>query len=358
MQIDLFRYWPVWRRHLGRRLGRVLLHGGLAVCALIATALPILRPAAFVLDPPRHLFVLAVTAYGVAWNKTGILWLVAVVAGAVEYFVVNVKRYLEPHEPERTNALVEVGELQLRISHVSRAACGQAKVRDNQAKERLLRALGQILDGVDLLVANRMDTVGPGDIVTSNVMAALEPKAFDTQAWAQVDTALRPRMVYSEDGCDGDYVAWLRLIAQSHRSETAFELREIALRVHAHPRRIAPGAGLAFHYGRHYVENAEQDLRVVPVNDVDRIEWPQGASPKMQQEAANHFAAINSLRSFVSVPLVRDQNVVGILNINGSGYFLAGRAPSQLAMLRILVLPLLSDLADVLVSWRELEYGI
>lgn len=359
---DIIRYWSIRKKEFAKGVLRFLLHMMEIGCVGGMAILPLLYPDTFSLEKFNY-FIFYFYQDTLRVNYLGTLFVAIIILGGGDYYILNLKRIWEPSRKELGSMLEHSATLHLKSAKLCTTALAAIDVINEKNKQKakyyLMKSMQQILNAIDELVKNYMDTVSEDDKITSNIMIVLKQEYFqDRRTWNPILNKLESERIYSKDSCDNEScTAWLRLIAQCHNSKEHFFIDKFVLRVNKNPILSIAGAAIAYHYGIKFIENEDEDLRLSTVNDVYRIKWPTGIENSAQYEASAHFEKLKFIKSFISVPLTRLSDVVGILNVNSSGFYLAGRSIQQRSILKNLIFPSLSHLSDIIFQWRNLEYG-
>ncbi len=361
--MDLILYWSVRKREIQRKSFRFFLHIVFVICSVGVILLPLFFQDDFKLIKPHEYFFFGYQNNISHINWIAVLFIFIFIIGTSDYIFVNIKRSLEPSPKDIGSMLEKTAQVHLEsgILCTNSLASSFELAKTNyikKAKKLLNLQLQKLLDSIDSIVKNHMDTVEINDCITSNLMVTLTRKNFDDgRKWNPLEKKLKSENLY-EDGCDSkDYITtWMRLVIQSHNSLESFKLNQIAFRIHKQPTLALPGAGSAYYNGLHYIQNDNLDLLISAINDIMRIQWPASIPHSIRKNAIKHFNDIK-IKSFISIPLVRLDEVVGILNVNSSNYYLAGYSDQQRSVMGSLIFPCIPHLANMLKNWRELEYG-
>lgn len=360
---DLFRYWSIRKREIKRSLLRLLLHIIAVICSTGAILLPLFFRDYFKMATPYEYFLFGYHNSILQINWIAVLFVFILFIGTGDYILVNIKRILEPSPTSIGSMLGKTARVHLKSGLLCADSLATsfelAKTDIDKAKKVLKHSLQQLLDSMDSIVQNHMDTVEKDDCITSNLFVALIPNEFDGRRWKPLEKNLKEERLYAEDGCEStNCIAWVRLVVQSHNSLDSFNLSQISFRINKQPTLAIPGVGNAYHIGLSYIQNDNLDIGISAINDVTRIQWPADKSNLMQKKAIEHFNNIDKIKSFISIPLISFDEVIGILNINSISYYLAGRSGQQRSVMENLIFPCIPYLADMLQSLRRLAYGV
>jgi hypothetical protein len=332
----------------------------MVACAAGMAIVPIQDPQALTLAPPHQYVLFGVVNDAITANRPAFLFLFFAFVAVGDYWAVNLKRFLEPRRRDVLKAMAQASRIHLEVGELAARVQDLAAAKPSAADERNAAdsAILKMLAAVEGLLGSYMDTVSKSDRVTSNVMIAIDPRGMGAAEREALEKQLLVERLYSGDNCElADCIAWLRLSVRSAATTEEYDLKDIAFRIHRTPTRCIPGAGLAYHWGRHYLAGTAA-YRFAAVNDVFRIEFPAGLGDKAQAEAKAHFEELGGkIRSFASLPLSVGDGVVGVHNVNSSGYFLAGYTQQQRSVFESLVFPALRDLASVVCSLRRGTHG-
>lgn len=350
------RYARYRLRDVWTEAARLILHLILVVCGLVAIWIPTKHQDVFSLASPSEYFVFGFVDNNVHLNWPAIWLSVALLVGVGDYFATNIKRVFEPRARDLAALLERLAlthaEIALQAAQVSRLAEGGLATPGE-----LEAALIKMLANIDSLVAKHVDTISKTDVVTSNVMLMFDPADIDGRKWRHREPELLRQRIYAEDGCDSGCRAWLLLEVQSPASSKQMSLTPLTIRVHPTPKLSAPGAGVAVHGGIATARGVAPPV-LEGINDVTRIEFAPELPASARAAAEAHFKAIKLVNSFISVPLVHGDAVVGVLNVNSSGFYLAGWTEQQRATVQAVLLPAVAPLAEVGYHLRRSKYEV
>jgi hypothetical protein len=298
-------------------------------------------------------------------NFLGVSFSVIIVAKIVNYYLLNLRRIWQPTFISISEMLEKSAQIQFELGTLCTDSIVNAKQRAGKndiagTKEVLNKAMQFMLNAIDSLVHSYMDTVLSRDMVTSNLMIALTEKVVrDKTIWRRIRTELKNELIYTKDGCENkNCIAWLRMIKQStNASQELPHLDRCTLRVHRKWALSTDGAALAYHKGRKFLSLKHSSLEFSAVNNVYKIQWSRSLdTTTIKNDSIKHFKKLERIKSFVSMPIIRQDEVVAVLNINSSNDCLGGFTEQQKNILKSLVYPILPYLADILFYWRKIEY--
>lgn len=338
---------------------RFSLHA-LDVLAVLALTIVIERKADDLgFESPHQLFVIGSDNTGAVFLNWPAIWVVIfTLVSLFLYWLVNIYRFMDP-KSSSIEALDQISATQLEISLMSRKTAEIASLStDDIAIDELRASIKSSLDSIDFMVQNFMDSVVEKNLVTSNLMLSINTESIDGRTRIALNRKFNNFFVYNDDKCVNDYVALLSLEVESPNSEANIQLGNVAFRVHPKMIYSIPGAGFAYHKGKDYAQQASREFELVAINDINKIQFTDpNNSPKALIEAAKkHFDSRQEIKSFVSIPLFRNKEVVGILNINSSDYYLGGRTKEQRAFLKTIIYPIIDPISEMAYHLRSKLY--
>jgi len=318
-------------------------------------------PTAFALVAPHEyaLFGLGGGEIHLNWPVVG--FTVLFLVGAFDYILLNFADVLKPKISDLRKVHHDCAAAQYLFSDSMITAISAGHEWNRSNGKEIMRVLDRTLDSaissLERQISNFMDNVSKSDVISANIMTTLRPNHFGPESWSTIERMLDAERLYSDDGCDSHTcIAWLRIDYQSPKSSKVVNLRPMSLRVHQDRDQCVGGAGQAFHWGELFMRARNEPVQYVAVNDVNEIVH-RGKQPEdAQREAQQHFRKHASIRSFVSLPLVFADEVVGILNINSSEYYVGGYWREQGEVFEAIVIPWLPLLAELVFLRRRVQY--
>lgn len=341
----------------------LLCHGVVILSTVTCTLMPIFNNNIFEKNKYKYL-IFGISDGDLILNLYAIIYCASVVLFSISYILTNIKFRFGLNKKNLFNMLKQSADLHYKYGIFSTTAIVKARYeKDNnidnpikQLKQTLTYQLGQ----TNKLISAFLDTVEKNDIITSNIMVSLANEKIPGKRKLAKDLSkIKANYIYKSDvPSDSECECWLQVIAECQNSRQFLNLSGRSMYVHKDPTKAIFGAPEAWHLGCIMNDSDPgEECRYSVVNDVEAIGWPESSSEDIKLEAKQYFKKAKHIKSFVSIPLIRADEVVGVLNINSSNYFLFGPSKEQNIIFDTLVVPSLASIADTLHLWREYKYA-
>ncbi|MDD2942523.1 MAG: hypothetical protein PHC51_06080 [bacterium] len=364
---DLMYYWRITLRNITKAAPRGALHIFTFITTTYIVFLPLAHSNSFQSDPSQfqYYFIGATPQNTLAFNKFPLLLLIASIADYIFYHCTYLQMFKTVTTQHVLLASEDIAQSCLVTNKIARDAVeltlGRkgASLDKKQKCKHLSSAIKVTLNSIDDLI-KKFGQNSRYDYISSNVMIFLGHEGLDGRKTQMVKQGLETKNMYSDFLClKNESCGWLQVRFESKNSAKKYKMNGNSLLVHKELCRVAPGACNAYYVGKDLLlPNSRNDrpLQFVKINDVNRIDFQGEHRTELQREARELFKGVDIL-SFICFPLIYADEVVGVLNINSSNYFVGGMNNEDSAIINSIVLPSLDSLSSLVFEWRTLRYG-